>query len=121
MGSYQSVINEATNPATTPKTDQGKLDRKVLLYRSYIIHGRYNLILSDITDTDVADLQAIKLLALYLTNPSKQIVDQIPAFLSESSLTANIAIIIGTLYYHELMFNEALELLSKFPKHLEAY
>ncbi|KAH6560461.1 hypothetical protein BASA62_010471 [Batrachochytrium salamandrivorans] len=102
LGAFQTVINEATNPATTPRTDAGKLDRRVLLHRAYICHGRFNLVLSELAENETAvELRAVRLLAQYLSSPHGQQQQQAVCFLT-SPLT-----------------EDALRLLVCAPKHLE--
>lgn len=116
------MINEATNPATTPKTELNKLQRKVLLQRAYIAHGRYNLVLSEISDSDPVELRACRLLAKYLAaGPSRSGVAGEAAELLQEMTGHNVAglVPLATVFYHEGLLDDALRLVVKAPKNLE--
>ncbi|KAH6581901.1 hypothetical protein BASA61_008789 [Batrachochytrium salamandrivorans] len=127
LGAFQTVINEATNPATTPRTDAGKLDRRVLLHRAYICHGRFNLVLSELAENETAvELRAVRLLAQYLSSPHGQQQQQAvvaDAMAMAKSLPFNtspvVYVLLGTVFSHESLTEDALRLLVCAPKHLE--
>ena len=53
------------------RAESTKIERDVFVYRSYIAVGNYSVVLDEIKDsrTTPVDLQAVKLLAIYLSNP----------------------------------------------------
>ncbi|KAL2916109.1 hypothetical protein HK105_204200 [Polyrhizophydium stewartii] len=126
LGAFQTVINEATNPATTPRTERGKVDRQVLLHRAYISHGRFNLVLSEITDRDPVELRAVRTLAKVLAAPAgagrEAAVAEAAALAESLPADANPVafVVLGTVFYHDGRFDDALRLLVRAPKHLES-
>ncbi|KAJ3056591.1 hypothetical protein HK097_005754 [Rhizophlyctis rosea] len=128
LGSYQQVINEATNPSTTPRSDIAKLERRVFLHRAQIAQGRYNLVTSEISDSDPAELRAVKILARYVqaSNGGKATgketaVTEIQALVDEGAngLSSLVQLIAGTIYYGEGAYDEALRAVVQSPKQLE--
>ncbi|EGF77598.1 hypothetical protein BATDEDRAFT_37380 [Batrachochytrium dendrobatidis JAM81] len=127
LGSFQTVINEATNPATTPRTETGKLDRRVLLHRAYICHGRFNLVLSELSAQETSmELRAVRILARYLASMTDQLQQQEAvadavalAEMIPFDVSPVVYVLLGTVFYHEGQTEEALKLLVRAPKHLE--
>ncbi|KAJ3412661.1 hypothetical protein HDV05_000411 [Chytridiales sp. JEL 0842] len=124
LGSYQQVINDAMNPAITPRTDQGRLERKVYLYRAQIAQGRYSPSLNEIKPSDAPELKAVQILARYLSasDPQgKQVsVSAAQELLSDSKpATPLLAVIIATVFYYEGLLEDALRTLAPFSKNLE--
>ncbi|RKO92672.1 coatomer epsilon subunit-domain-containing protein, partial [Blyttiomyces helicus] len=64
-GSHQQVIAEATNPATVPRSDTAKLERRILLHRAYLAQGRFALVLTETGTgpTEPAEIRAVRALA----------------------------------------------------------
>lgn len=64
LGAYQAAINNSEIPNVSP--DEA-VERDCLVYRSYIALGSNQLVISEIDASAATPLQAVKLLALYLS------------------------------------------------------
>ncbi|GMP71560.1 hypothetical protein CsSME_00029915 [Camellia sinensis var. sinensis] len=69
LGAYQAAINNSDVPNLSP---EDAIERDCLVYRSYIALGSYQLVINEIDSSAATPLQAVKLLALYLTSPSNK-------------------------------------------------
>lgn len=49
-----------------------KLERDVFVYRSYIAQKKYRIVVDEISDKSALELQALKLLAEFLSTPRKR-------------------------------------------------
>ncbi|CAG8594740.1 8176_t:CDS:2 [Ambispora gerdemannii] len=126
-GSYQQVINEANS--RTQVSEAAKLERKTYLYRAYIAQGKYNIVISEVKDSDAVELRTVKLLAVYLQakaagqldSKREETLNELSELLKEpaNSLNSTIQIISGTIYYHEGLLEDALKVLMKNNKNLE--
>ena len=125
LGSYQQVVNDATNPAFIPQGEQDRIDRKVYMYRAQIAQSRFASAINEISPSDPhPELQATRLLALYLSNPSnvsvkEQSLQEANQILSNSVPSPLLAVIIATIMYGEGLHEDALRILSPFPQNLE--
>lgn len=112
-------------------SESAKLERKIYLYRAYIAQGKYNIVLTEIKDTDPVDLKAVKILAAYLQSKSegqtsetkkeealKELKEVILGDVT-NTLNPTVQIVAGTIYYHEGLFEDALKVLSHHDKNLE--
>lgn len=70
IGNFQQCINEAEKVKVL--SSEIKLERDVFVYRSYIAQKKYRIVLEEITDRCAIELQALKLLAEYLSVPNKR-------------------------------------------------
>ncbi|CAH1769063.1 1186_t:CDS:2 [Entrophospora sp. SA101] len=126
-GSFQQVINEANSRAVV--SEASKLERKVYLYRAYIAQGKSNIVISEIKDSDQIDLKVVKILATYLQSKNtlgdakkEEVLKEInEVILSDASNTLNstVQIIVGTIYYLEGLYEDALKVLIRHNKNLE--
>ncbi|KAJ3324485.1 hypothetical protein HDV06_006896 [Boothiomyces sp. JEL0866] len=122
VGQYQTVINEATNPQFLAKLNpQQQLEQRVLLHRAYLVHGRYNLVIQDIKSSDPDVLIAIQLLATVLAQPSKapEITHHVQQMINHIEPEAQTYIVLSTILTIIGLYDEALKLVSKFPRDLE--
>ncbi|KAJ3293435.1 hypothetical protein HK104_004470 [Borealophlyctis nickersoniae] len=128
LGSFQQVINEATNPSTTPRTDSAKVERRVFLHRAYVAQGRYNLVTSEIGPNDAPELQAVSILARYMqasgagNNAGKEAaVGDMGTLMGEGTngLSTIVQLVAGTVLYHEGRFEDVLRAVVQSPKNLE--
>ncbi|KAJ3336862.1 hypothetical protein HDU93_002061 [Gonapodya sp. JEL0774] len=122
LGAYQAVVNEALNPATTPRSEGARLLRTVYLYRAYTAQNKLNLVLSEITPQQPAELRAVRILAGYLQSPQNR--ESTLASAKELAATEvagkpAVAVVLATVFYHDGAYDEALKLLAMFPKDLE--
>ncbi|OEL37352.1 Coatomer subunit epsilon-1 [Dichanthelium oligosanthes] len=72
LGAYQAAINNSDVPGLDA---DAAAERDVIVFRSYIALGSYQLVISEIDSSAATSLQAVKLLALYLTGDKLQIAD----------------------------------------------
>jgi len=108
LGNYQAAINEANNVSLG--TEKERLEKDSFVYRSYLAQGNYQLVLDEISDSAPAPLQAIKLLSTYLSNESKEaVLKGVKQCHAEGSTNPIVQLIMGTIYYHEQNFEEALK------------
>jgi len=120
LGSYQQVINEITS--TPPPTNEAtKLERQLLLYRSYLSQKKYNLVISEIPDTASVDLRAVKLLATFLNGNRKDdsLIDNMRNLLKEVGGGPGLQIIAATFFFHLELYEDALKCVVQFPKSIE--
>jgi hypothetical protein len=124
-GNYQTVINETTNPAFLGSLDNGgKLNAKVLLFRAYLAHSRYNLVIQDIKSTDPDVMIAIQLLAMYLASATRKddIITQVEAISKQiPNPDGDLCLILATLFTIHGNYDEALKITNKCPRDLEWY
>jgi len=117
LGNYQGAIN-AGNKAKV-RSDKDRTDRDVLVYRSYIAQGNYSMVLDEIGSSPSSpDLQAVRLLATYLSNPEKArdaTLSAINQWLSDLQFANNATaqVVIGTVYIQEQNFESALRVLRQ--------
>jgi coatomer protein complex subunit epsilon len=70
LGAYQAAINNSEVPNLSP---DDAVERDCLVYRSYIALGSFQLVISEIDSSAATPLQAVKLLALYLSSPDNKV------------------------------------------------
>lgn len=70
LGAYQAAINNSELPNLSP--DEA-VERDCLVFRSYIALGSYQLVINEIDSSAATPLQAVKLLALYLSGPDYKV------------------------------------------------
>jgi coatomer protein complex subunit epsilon len=68
LGNYQGAINEAQSSDLVLSTPGDERDRDVIVYRSYIALGQFDVVQSEIGDNAPTALQAVKLLSTYMSN-----------------------------------------------------
>ncbi|CAM6116918.1 unnamed protein product [Calypogeia fissa] len=111
LGAYQAAINESNVGGLT---DAAIIERDLLVYRSYVALGSYQLVVDEISSSAPTALQAVKLLALYLSGGDKKgtALTSIKEWLADSALASNptLLLVAGTIYAHEGMYNDALKL-----------
>jgi coatomer protein complex subunit epsilon len=70
LGAYQAAINHSEVPNLSP---DDVVERDCLVYRSYIALGSYQLVIHEIDASAATPLQAVKLLALFLSAPEAKV------------------------------------------------
>ncbi|KVG69397.1 Coatomer, epsilon subunit [Cynara cardunculus var. scolymus] len=70
LGAYQAAINISD---IKNLSEEDSIERDCLVYRSYIALGSYQLVIDEIDSSATTPLQAVKLLALYLSIPEKKV------------------------------------------------
>ncbi|KAF5733593.1 Coatomer epsilon subunit isoform 1 [Tripterygium wilfordii] len=110
LGAYQAAINNSDLPNLSP---EDAVERDSLVYRSYIALGSYQLVINEIDSSAATPLQAVKLLALYLSSPDNResTITSLKEWLNDSAIRSNpiLRLIAGTIFMHEEDHNEALK------------
>nr|SVE72457.1 EOG090X0A8E [Daphnia similis] len=115
IGNYQSAINEAQKLKLN-NTFQ-KLERDVFVYRSYIALKKYGVVINEIHGVSPQELQPLKQLAEYLSQPSKResIVLKLDQQVSGNIDVNNhvFLLVAATIYYNENNYETALKVLHQ--------
>ncbi|KAE8695527.1 Coatomer subunit epsilon-2 [Hibiscus syriacus] len=120
LGSYQAAINNSDLPNLSP---DDAVERDCLVYRSYIALGSYQappplfllhfLVINEIDSAAATPLQAVKLLAQYLSNPhdKESIIASLKEWLADPAIgnNATLRLIAGIVFMNEEDYNEALK------------
>ncbi|KAH7839901.1 hypothetical protein Vadar_010217 [Vaccinium darrowii] len=110
LGAYQAAINNSEVPNLSP---EDAIERDSLVYRSYIALGSYQLVINEIDSSAATPLQAVKLLALYLSSPDNKetTISSIRDWLGDPAIGNNpiLRLIAGIIFIHEQDYNEALK------------
>jgi len=111
LGAYQAAINEAADLQGLSANEA--TERDCFLYRSYIALGSYQLPISEINDDAPTALQAVKLLAVYLSdnNEKEKVLSTMQEWLADPSCASNVTLLnmAATVYQFEGNFVEALK------------
>ncbi|XP_041025607.1 coatomer subunit epsilon-1 [Juglans microcarpa x Juglans regia] len=110
LGAFQAAINNSDVPNLSP---DDAVERDCLVYRSYIALGSYQLVINEIDDSAATPLQAVKLLALYLSSPDNKesTISSLKEWLADPAIANNaiLRLIAGIIFMHEQDYNEALK------------
>ncbi|MBA0648259.1 hypothetical protein Goklo_016019, partial [Gossypium klotzschianum] len=110
LGSFQAAINNSDLPNLSP---DDAVERDCLVYRSYIALGSYQLVINEIDSAAATPLQAVKLLALYLSNPhdKESTIASLKVWLADPAIGSNavLRLIAGIVFMHEEDYIEALK------------
>ncbi|KAA0052455.1 hypothetical protein IC582_017656 [Cucumis melo] len=110
LGAYQAAINNSDLPNLSP---DDAIERDSIVFRSYIALGSYQLAISEIDSSAPTPLQAVKLLALYLSDPGNKesTIASLQEWLSDPAIGNNptLRLIAGIIFMHEQDYNEALK------------
>ncbi|KAK1303170.1 Coatomer subunit epsilon-1 [Acorus calamus] len=110
LGAYQTAINNSDIPNLSP---EDAVERDSLVYRSYIALGSYQLVINEIDSSAPTPLQAVKLLAIYLSGPENKesALSSLKEWLGDVAIANNpvLRLIAGIIYMHEQDYNEALK------------
>ncbi|GLT35630.1 hypothetical protein SLA2020_100660 [Shorea laevis] len=110
LGAYQAAINYSDLPHLSP---DDAVERDCLVYRSYIALGSYQLVINEIDSSAATPLQAVKLLALYLSSPhdKESTISSLKEWLADPAIGNNpiLRLIAGIIFMHEEDYNEALK------------
>eukprot|EP00112_Aurelia_sp_Birch-Aquarium-sp1_P006585 Seg1723.6 transcript_id=Seg1723.6/GoldUCD/mRNA.D3Y31 product="Coatomer subunit epsilon" protein_id=Seg1723.6/GoldUCD/D3Y31 len=113
IGNYQHCINEAQR--VKPSTSDLKIERDVFLYRAYTAQGKYGVVLDEVKGSSPGEVQAIRILADYLQNPSKKdfILKQLETKINSSDFSEYFLLVASTIYFHEQDYDSALRCLHQ--------
>ncbi|KAF7150918.1 hypothetical protein RHSIM_Rhsim02G0165800 [Rhododendron simsii] len=110
LGAYQAAINNSDVPNLSP---DDAVERDCLVYRSYIALGSYQLVINEIDSSAATPLQAVKLLAMYLSSPTNKetTISSLHEWLGDPAIGNNpiLRLIAGIIFLHEQDYNEALK------------
>ncbi|ERN14958.1 coatomer subunit epsilon-1 [Amborella trichopoda] len=110
LGAYQAAINNSDVPGLS---EEEAIERDCLVFRSYIALGSYQMVINEIDNSAPTPLQAVKLLALYLSGPDhkESTKSSLQEWLADAALGNNpiLRLIAGIIYMHEQDYNEALK------------
>lgn len=110
LGAYQSAINSSEIPNLS---SEDAIERDTYVHRSYIALGSYQLVINEIDSSAPTGLQAVKLLAMYLSFPENKeaTIGSLQEWLSDAAIGSNptLRLIAGIIYMHEKDYSEALK------------
>ncbi|GMY27939.1 phosphatase 2C 42 [Fagus crenata] len=110
LGAYQAAINHSEVPNLSP---DDVVERDCLVYRSYIALGSYQLVIHEIDASAATPLQAVKLLALFLSAPEakESTISRLKEWLADPAIGSNaiLRLIAGIIFMHDQDYNEALK------------
>ncbi|GMY38184.1 coatomer subunit epsilon-1, partial [Fagus crenata] len=110
LGAYQAAINHSEVPNLSP---DDVVERDCLVYRSYIALGSYQLVIHEIDASAGTPLQAVKLLALFLSTPEakESTISSLKEWLADPAIGSNaiLRLIAGIIFMHDQDYNEALK------------
>lgn len=108
IGAYQAAITNGDVPNLSP---DDAVERDSLVFRSYIALGSYELVINEIDSSRPTALQAVKLLAIYLSGNKEAAKTSLQDWLSDAAIANNpiLRLIAGIIYMHEQDYNEALK------------
>jgi len=111
IGNFQHCINEAQT--INLSSSDLKIERDVFLYRAYIAQGKHSLVLDEIKASSPQEVQAVRILADYLQNPSKKdaILQQLEKKLNGSDFSEYFLLIASNIYFYEQDLDSALRCL----------
>jgi len=120
MGNFQQSINE--NQKLRGLTPELSLERDVFLYRAYIAQKKFGVVMDEITASSPPELKAIRILAEFLSSPSKRdgILEKIDKQVSAGFDSKDVTTICvaAMIYHHTSNYESALRVLQQ-ADHLE--
>jgi coatomer protein complex subunit epsilon len=112
IGNYQAAINAGIAVSHKSLSEADKVMRDVYIYRSYIVQKNYKFVLAEIKDSAPTPLQAVKLLATYLTSPDNKEISLVTVkeWMSDGAVASNpvLQVVAATIYYYEENYEEAM-------------
>lgn len=119
LGLYQQCINEAQKVKVTEAAKV--IERDVFMYRAYIAQQKFAVVLSEISDSSVPQLQAVRLYAEYMMSASDEsqqddmdsLVKKVEAKLSSNTDVENkiLPLLAASIYFHQGNSDAALRVL----------
>jgi coatomer protein complex subunit epsilon len=116
IGNYQAAINEGLT--LDHLGDGHKVERDVLIYRSYIAKGDYNIVLEEIKDSNPnAALVAVKALASYLSSERNKdiVLTTVKSWPTDARMVNNeiVQLVSGLIYFYEEDYDEVFRALHQ--------
>ncbi|KAM0823196.1 hypothetical protein ACQ4PT_071035 [Festuca glaucescens] len=115
VGAYQAAITGSQSAPAHALSPDEVLHRDAILYRSYIAIGSHQLVTDEIGPGAATPLQAVKLLALYLSGGAagnkESAVSRLKELLGDPASGNNpiLRLVAGTIFMHEQDYAEALK------------
>ncbi|XP_047063405.1 coatomer subunit epsilon-2-like [Lolium rigidum] len=115
VGAYQAAITGSQSVPAHALSPDEVLHRDAILYRSYIAIGSHQLVIDEIGPAAATPLQALKLLALYLSGGAagnkEKAISRLKELLSDPAVGSNpiLRLVAGTIFMHEKDYAEALK------------
>jgi len=115
IGNYQTAINEAQKLKV--HSPELKVARDYFVYRSYIALKKFSVVMSEINSGAPAELQPLRMLAEYFSQPNKResivlkLDEEISSILDVSNYV--FLLVAATIYYNEASFETALKVLHQ--------
>ncbi|XP_047063590.1 coatomer subunit epsilon-2-like [Lolium rigidum] len=115
VGAYQAAITGSQSVPAHALSPDEVLHRDAILYRSYIAIGSHQLVIDEIGPAAATPLQAVKLLALYLSGGAagnkESAVSRLKELLGDPAVGSNLILrlVAGTIFMHEQDYAEALK------------
>ncbi|AQK46594.1 Coatomer subunit epsilon-2 [Zea mays] len=114
VGAYHAVITSSQSLPAHALSPDDLVERDALMYRSYIAIGSYQLVIGEIGPSAATPLQAVKLLAVYLSGDGgnrESVVSRLRELLSDAAVGSNpiLRVMAGTVFMHERDYAEALK------------
>ena len=111
IGAHQAVISAALT--VSPSTDAVRIERDFFMYRAYVAQAQYHLVKDEVGADAPASLQAVKLLATYLSSPrdaKETCLLQLKEWLADANAANNwhLQVIAATVYCAEADYKSAL-------------
>ncbi|RIB06023.1 coatomer epsilon subunit-domain-containing protein, partial [Gigaspora rosea] len=118
-------INEGSS--RTSVSESAKLERKIYQYRAYIAQRKHNIVITKIKDSDPIDLRVVKFLVQSKSSSQasetkkEEALEELKEILGDTANLSNatVQIIVGMIYYHEGLFEDALKVLFRHNRDLE--
>ncbi|KAM0914698.1 hypothetical protein ACQ4PT_011345 [Festuca glaucescens] len=115
VGAYQAAITGSQSVPAHALSPDEVLHRDAILYRSYIAIGSHQLVIDEIGPAAATPLQAVKLLALYLSGGAagnkESAVSRLKELLGDPAVGSNLILrlVAGTIFMHQQDYAEALK------------
>uniref|UniRef100_A0A7S2XUN8 Coatomer subunit epsilon n=1 Tax=Fibrocapsa japonica TaxID=94617 RepID=A0A7S2XUN8_9STRA len=108
LGNYQMAISEGSSLGRL--RSELALEKDEFVYRSYVALGQYQVVLSEVNDNSAPSLQAVRLLAQYLSDPSSRelVLETLPQWLTDNH-SPTLQLISAQIYMHENDLKNALK------------
>jgi len=112
LGAYNNAINDAAD-LDGQLSEIESVERDVLVYRSYIALGSYEVVLSEIRDSAATSLLAVRLFAQYKagSKPKGEVLSTLGEWLGDTACNRNATVLLmaGLIFANEGMYEDALK------------
>ncbi|XP_062224955.1 coatomer subunit epsilon-2-like [Phragmites australis] len=114
IGAYHAAITSSQSVPAHALSPDELVERDALLYRSYIAIGSHQLVIDEIGPSAATPLQAVKLLAVYLSGDAgnkESVISRLHELLGDAAVGSNpiLRLMAGTVFLHERDYAEALK------------